>query len=55
VPIPQVARLAQLWYGKHADRDWEKWSVAQTREIFGRVGLTGPFWALDAATEENRF
>jgi hypothetical protein len=55
VPIPQVARLAQLWYGKHADRDWEKWSVAQAREIFGTVGLTGPFWALDAATEENRF
>jgi Alkylmercury lyase len=55
VPIAQVARLAQLWYGKHADRDWEKWSVAQAREIFGRVGLTGPFWALEAAAEENRF
>ena len=55
VPIAQVAHLAQLWYGKHADRGWEKWSVAQARKIFGRVGLTGPFWALEAAEEENRF
>jgi hypothetical protein len=55
VPIAQVAHLARLWYGKHADPDWEKWSVAQAREIFGRVGLTGPFWALEAAAEENRF
>jgi hypothetical protein len=55
VPIAQVAHLAQLWYGKHADRYWKKLSVAQAREIFERVGLTGPFWALEAATEENRF
>jgi Alkylmercury lyase len=47
VPIAQVAELARLWYGKHADRDWEKWSIAQARECFGRVGLTGPFWALE--------
>ncbi len=55
VPIAQVAHLAQLWYGKHGDRDWTKWSVAQAREIFGKVGLTGPFWSLEAAAGENRF
>jgi hypothetical protein len=47
VPIAQVAELARLWYGKHADRDWKKWSVAQAREIFEQVGLTGPFWDLE--------
>jgi hypothetical protein len=46
VPIAQVAALARIWYGKHADRDWEKWSIAEAQEIFRRVGLTGPFWAL---------
>ena len=55
VPIAQVAHLAQLWYGKHADRDWQKWSIAQARDILGRVGLTGPFWALEAAAGANRF
>jgi hypothetical protein len=34
VPIAQVAHLAQLWYGKHADRGWEKWSVARARKIW---------------------
>jgi hypothetical protein len=52
VPIVQVAELARLWYGKHADRDWKKWSVAQAREIFEQVGLTGPFWDLEP--EEGR-
>jgi len=47
VPIAQVAELARVWYGKHADHDWEKWSIAQARQIFEQVGLTGPFWALE--------
>jgi hypothetical protein len=53
VPIAKVAELARLWYGKHAEPDWKKWSIAQAREIFKRVGLTGPFWALapDAGRE----
>ena len=46
-PIGQVAELARVWYGKHADHDWKKWSIAQARQIFERVGLTGPFWALE--------
>src|SRR5262249_57149373 len=37
VPIVQVAELARVWYGKHADHDWEKWSIAQARQIFEQV------------------
>jgi hypothetical protein len=55
VPIAQVAELARLWYGKHAARDWKKWSVAQAREIFEQVGLAGPFWALESNEEEGHF
>jgi hypothetical protein len=55
VPIAQVAELARAWYGKHADRDWQKWSIAQAREIFGRVGLTGSFWALEPDTGGKPF
>jgi Alkylmercury lyase len=53
VPIGQVAEVARIWYGQHAERHWKKWSITQAREIFGRVGLTGPFWALasDAGRE----
>lgn len=55
VPIRQVAELARVWYGKHADPDWQKWSIEQAREIFNEVGLTGPFWALDGSGSGERF
>ena len=55
VPIGQVAELARIWYGKHADPDWEKWSVAQTREIFERVGLTDRFWHLEGSIDGKPF
>ena len=46
LPIAQMGDLARRWYGRHADRDWSKWTVAQAREIFEATGLTGPFWEL---------
>jgi Alkylmercury lyase len=55
VPISQVADLARLWYGKHADRDWKKWSIVQVPEIFERVGLTGSFWAVASESGGGSF
>lgn len=46
VPLHQVARLAQLWYGSHADPGWHKWTVAEAQSIFHRAGLTADFWNL---------
>jgi len=46
VPLEQVARLARLWYGRHADPGWRKWNVAEAREIFRKAGLVSPFWEL---------
>lgn len=46
VPIAQVAELGRAWYGNYADSEWQKWSIDEAREIFARVGLEGPFWAL---------
>jgi len=36
-PLPEVARLARLWYGAHADPDWHKWTVAEAKSS-GRPG-----------------
>jgi hypothetical protein len=55
VPLAQVARLAKAWYGRHADQDWRKWTMAQAQEIFHGAGLTGPFWDLGAAPGQQRF
>jgi hypothetical protein len=48
VPLDQVATLARLWYGRHADPDWHKWSVDEAQQIFHAAGLTDPFWDLGA-------
>ena len=46
VPLLQVARLARDWYGRHADPNWRKWTVAEAQEIFHRAGLRSAFWEL---------
>jgi len=48
VPLRQVAQLARLWYGTHANPDWKKWTVAEAQDIFTRAGLTTEFWRLQA-------
>jgi hypothetical protein len=50
VPVGVVAKLAREWYGKHADKDWRKWTAAEAKQIFENVGLTGQFWSLDSGT-----
>lgn len=50
VPMDKVAALARVWYGRHADSDWRKWTVAEAEEIFRGVGLTSEFWSLGAKT-----
>lgn len=47
VPIVQLMSMARLWYGRHADPDWRKWSIREAAEIFSRTGLTGAFWELE--------
>jgi hypothetical protein len=53
VPLPQVAELAQIWYGSHAQPDWHKWTTAEAQEIFHHAGLTSAFWNLES--KDDRF
>jgi len=46
VPLHQVARLARLWYGTHADVNWHKWTTAEAQRLFHQAGLTSSFWKL---------
>jgi hypothetical protein len=48
VPVGVLAELARKWYGKHADKDWRKWTAAEAKQIFDDVGLSGQFWSLDS-------
>jgi hypothetical protein len=49
-PIQQVCAFAAEWYGRHAARDWTKWSTADAVGIFRRHDLTGPIWWLSDET-----
>ena len=51
VPIQAVWNLAQEWYGRHLNEDWEKWTATEARAIFERVGLTGEFWSVPGTDE----
>jgi hypothetical protein len=53
ISLDQTAALARIWYGRHADRDWHKWTVAEAQSIFHDVGLRSPFWNL--GYQDGRF
>ena len=46
--VAQVRALATRWYGRHLDRDWKKWTLAEAQAHFDAVGLTGDHWRLPA-------
>jgi hypothetical protein len=52
-PIEQIWTFATEWYGRHADADWNKWSVREAAEMFKRHRLTGPVWTL--SEDSGRF
>lgn len=53
VPLHQVARLAQLWYGTYADVNWHRWTVTEAQDIFREAGLVSSFW--DLGEEKGKF
>jgi hypothetical protein len=53
LPASTVWDLAKAWYGRHLERDWQKVTTAEAREIFRSVGLRGSFWELPSG--DTRF
>lgn len=51
VQLSRVLELGREWYGGHLRADWRKWTLAEAREIFARVGLHGEVWSLPAGDE----
>ena len=46
LPIEQVWKLAQLWYGKYLDPDFKGKTKEWAEDIFAQIGLTSNFWKL---------
>lgn len=50
-PIQRVYDLAAVWFGRHLDQDWRKWTMTEAQEIFRKIGLSGPIWDLPQSAE----
>ena len=44
--IENIYNLGKIWYGKHTNRNWVKWTLKQAKEIFNKTGFTHPIWKL---------
>ena len=49
--INHTWELAKIWYGKHLDIDWKKWTTREAQEIFIKLGLTSDFWKIPDTDE----
>jgi hypothetical protein len=49
-PLSRVWQFARVWYGRHLDPAWTKWSADEAKAIFEQFGLTGPVWDIQAGT-----
>jgi hypothetical protein len=47
-PFSRVYEFAKVWYGRHADPAWKKWSADEAQAIFANFGFTGAIWDLPA-------
>jgi len=50
-PMQRVYDFARVWYGRHLDEDWRKWTTDEARGIFNRFGLIDPIWYLPSTSE----
>lgn len=40
--------LADAWFRDRRSPDWRRRSIDEAHALFEEIGLTGPFWRLDA-------
>jgi hypothetical protein len=48
VPTGQLWELARRWYDDRFEPGWRRRTPAERQAILDAVGLTGPFWSLEA-------
>ena len=42
--LPQLWQMAVAWYANRLTPDARRPAASEIRQIFGRIGLTDPFW-----------
>jgi hypothetical protein len=49
--LADVWEFARVWYGRHLDPGWKKWTATEAHEIFSRFHLAGPIWEVPITTD----
>ena len=49
--IENIYNLGKIWYGKHMDKDWVKWTIKEAKQIFKQTGFTHPIWKMPDGDE----
>lgn len=49
--LETVWAFARVWYGRHLDPEWTKWTTEEARALFARFGLAGRIWELPGTAE----
>ena len=52
-PLGTFWEFARVWYGKHLDPQWRKWTSGEASALFKRFGLGGDTWEIPGS--EVRF
>ncbi|ETO15146.1 hypothetical protein RFI_22218, partial [Reticulomyxa filosa] len=55
VKVEDIYNLAKVWYGKHLDPDWKKWTLPEAFQIFQKCGMTHPIWELPIEHQSQKF
>lgn len=52
-PIAKIWEFSKEWYGKHLDKDWQKWTIQEAQQMFAKFKLEHEIWNLE--DEKGRF
>ena len=47
VPLPQMWRFANAWYGEYISKPWHKRSAGEIQRVLEANDLVGPFWSIE--------
>jgi len=50
-PIDNIWQFSKIWYGRHLDPNWTKWSIDDAKQLFTSFKLEGPLWELDGSSQ----
>jgi Alkylmercury lyase len=46
-PVNNIWQFSKKWYGNHLDPNWQKWTMAEAKEIFRSYNLTSDTWKME--------